>query len=244
MISEMKWGLIVIFLYGVVACTSEHTETVKPDTTSSQKVSDSQDGSLFVSNVNPGKPSLGKDKAPESTISRWRHAGLDDADLWETKTREAILKYGHYLLEVIPVDILDFCPAYAGFSFEKKTQFWIFMLSAISEFESGHRPELEYRERFRNKFGEHVRSRGLLQLSRESVIGYGCEFSSECDLHDPVMNLECGVIILNRWIGKDRRITGRYNRGWRGGARYWSILRDDSKLRQIKIWTQESGFCR
>lgn len=72
-------------------------------------------------------------------------------------------------------------------------------------------------------------SEGLLQLSYSDKGYYGCDFDFEGDVEkfttdqtksifDPKKNLECGVIILNRLVGK--KGTPYYNSG-----HYWAVLK-------------------
>ena len=179
----------------------------------------------------------------EPFTARWQYSNNPRTVKWTSLTYDAIEKHGRNLLEIIPADIDEFCPQYGKFSRETRKRFWVFFVSAISELESRHNPDVIYREQFRDRYGKRVSSRGLLQLSRESALGYGCEFSSEKDLHDPALNLRCGVQILNQCIGKDERITGKVEGEWQGGARYWSSLRDEEKVRQLKAWIRETCIC-
>jgi hypothetical protein len=225
-VEELKFLKILILAVVVIGCGGDNSVTHD----------DSEDYAPFTtaSSTNTG-----------SVIpARWHGTGQADTTQWTTLTFDAIDESGTNLLETLPLDIEEFCPKYFQLPVETRKMFWVYFLSAMSELESGHNPELEYKEKFRNSYGYYVMSRGLLQLSDESARGYGCDISSEADLHDPEVNLSCGVRILDRWIGKDQRIAGKVNGKWQGAARYWSVLRDKRKLEIIKGWTRECEICK
>jgi hypothetical protein len=145
-----------------------------------------------------------------------------------TMTYRQLDQHGQHLLQAdrTPSDIQRYCPEYARFNAAQKRDFYVFFFSVIAKYESNFRPQLSYRENFKDSSGSNVISRGLLQVSRESVLGYGCRHSNAQQLHDPEKNLECGVRILNRWMGRDNYLGSRVNGRWVGGARYWSVLRE------------------
>jgi len=100
--------------------------------------------------------------------------------------------------------------------------FWGNILVEMAKWESSWKPETEYKESF------GVWSRGLFQLSLSDKNNYsGITFTSEEDVHDPKKNIEAAVIILDKLVTKDNRIAGKVSNAWKGGARYWSVLRGD-----------------
>ena len=122
-------------------------------------------------------------------------------------------------------------------------------MSTIAKFESNFKPETFHQEKFKDRFGNYIISRGLLQLSVESGRGYGCIIPQELDLHEPQVNLECGVKILNRWVGRDEVISDRITlengkRRWLGGARYWAVLRLADRLEKIKNLNKNQTYCQ
>lgn len=103
--------------------------------------------------------------------------------------------------------------------------FWGKILVTMSYWESKWKPDAKYQESFRDRSGKRIWSRGLFQLSLESGLGYKCPFRNQEDLHDPERNIKCAVLILERWVTRDNRIAGKESGSWRGGARYWAVLR-------------------
>lgn len=153
---------------------------------------------------------------------------------------------GQDLLDVIPADRALFCPKYSGLSYAQRKHYWTFMLSAMARFESNFNTNSKYTEGFNDSNGSAVISRGLLQISIESANSYGCGFKSAQELHDPLKNLSCGIRILNRWVTRDGRIAGKVSSKWRGGARYWAVLRagDKTSYKSIVKWSQTLSICK
>lgn len=129
------------------------------------------------------------------------------------------------LLSVNPVDAKEFCPK--GMNANN----WVHLLAAMTKYESNFKPSTTYKENFKNSRGEWVISTGLLQLSYESVRGYGFNVTTE-QLKDPKLNLTIGIKILERWVVQDKRIAS--GNPYRGGSRYWSVLRPTGKLSSVK----------
>jgi len=172
---------------------------------------------------------------------------------WETKQRDGVA-WSKHVFEQIPVlaprllaktpgDMAQFCPAYDELNVRDKKNFWVYLLSSMTELESNHNPAVQYVEAFNDAKGNRVVSRGLLQISIESGNGYGCGFKTASDLHDPEKNLDCGLRILNKWVGNDGTISGYKSPSYQGGARYWSVLRKDPNLGKIKSWNQALRMC-
>ncbi len=166
-----------------------------------------------------------------------------DAAAWTRFTRESVASVGEGLLGESPSDVTSFCPRYEGLDDAGKTSFWVGLVAALARHESNYKPATAFRESFSDSSGRRVVSRGLLQLSDESARGYACEHDRAEDLHDARVNLDCGVRILTRWVVRDGRIAGQSS-GWRGGARYWSVLRKASTLGQIRATTRALAVCR
>jgi len=155
---------------------------------------------------------------------------------WTQYTREAIDDYG-LNQEKVPSDVTAFCPKFNSLGNEQRKMFWTYLVSSITELESGFDPKNSYHE----KFGKKQYSRGLMQMSYESTKGYLCPIHKESDLFIPELNLNCGVKILDHWVAKDGLIAGRSGKKWLGGSRYWAVLRFKSAI--IRGWTKQLPFC-
>lgn len=188
----------------------------------------------------PSSASDGASAVGAIQSARWEGKASDARD-WTVHTYNEVAKVAPNLLKTTPADFKEFCPGFTSLSESEKKNFWVHLLSAMAQYESNFKPSLQYKEAFKDAKGKNVISRGLLQLSIESGNGYGCGFKNENELHDPYKNLSCGLRILNKWVGNDKRIAGSVGGAWKGGARYWSVLRTASKVSSIKSWTKD--FC-
>lgn len=168
----------------------------------------------------------------------------NDALKWSEFTYKAVEELGRDLLDSTPRDISSFCPNYSELNLEGKKMFWIYLLSTMVRYESFFNPATTYTEAFNDVNNIPIVSRGLLQLSIESSLGYGCKLNSAKDLHDPEQNLRCGIRILNLWVKRDGVISDRVNSRWHGGARYWAVLRTHKDfLNKIKSYTKKAEVC-
>lgn len=157
--------------------------------------------------------------------------GRHEAALWTQYTISAVAEFGQPLLTLGKLsDAKVYCPKYASLGLSQRVQVWVMLISAMARHESGFNPETQFKEAFNDRNGKPVISRGLLQLSIESGNGYGCGLKKASELHDPLTNIRCAVRILAKWIPKDGVIGTKK----RGGARYWSVLRE-SKSTRAKI---------
>ena len=191
-----------------------------------------------------------EDESEEQNVVEVYHEFFDwhdkhqDSFQWSVWAYEAISEFENTLLVNIPTDIKSFCLNYPNLDVEKRKIFWISLLAAITRFESFFDPKVEYKENFKDRHGEYIISRGLLQLSIESALGYRCELDEAEQLHDPKINLSCATKIINRWIERDGVISAKPNKSWRGAARYWSTLRRQKSLNKIKDKTAEMPVCQ
>jgi hypothetical protein len=134
---------------------------------------------------------------------------------------------GEKLLSVNPADLLPVCKNFEKMGKEDRAKVYTYLVSAMARYESSFKPEETYQENFNDVHGNPVISAGLLQISVESGRGYGCPVTKTEDLFSPTTNLNCGVRILTRWISND--LLAFTNK--KGGARYWSVLRETSSSR-------------
>jgi hypothetical protein len=151
----------------------------------------------------------------------------------------------------VPRDIEKFCPAYTKRTYGERAYFWAALISAMARPESNFNPAAEYIESFLDREGNPVVSRGLLQLSIESSLGYQCDAKANVktaqDLHDPVKNIACTSVILDKWVNADNIIAtyGPKDARPSGGGRYWSVLREgNGHLPEIMAFTRSLGVCK
>ena len=82
-------------------------------------------------------------------------------------------------------------------------------------------------------------SRGLFQLSVSSVRSLGCKdyVQNSQDLHIEEKNIKCALNIYKNYIIQDKIITGKVDDKWKGGSRYWSVLRPTFDGKERKSYT-------
>jgi hypothetical protein len=178
-------------------------------------------------------------------IPLWESKAAAGKD-WTAHVNRELESLGASLLNTVPADVAVFCPNYTNLSNNQRIQYWTFLLSSMVQFESSFDTSAQMTEDFTDNSGQRVVSRGLLQISLESGNGYGCGFTSGDELHDPFKNLSCGIKILNHWMAQDGRIAGRLGTAWRGGARYWAVLRstNTTPYKSIVSWNKNLSFCK
>lgn len=138
-------------------------------------------------------------------------------ELWDAELNDAIFREKLHLTD--PADAKDF-------NLNPKSEIgWGKILVMMSKYESNWKPETTYQEAFGDAKGNPVISSGLFQISIESSNARGCNFKSQNELFNPVKNIRCAVKIFAYWVHRDGRIAGHGPGQWRGGARYWAVLR-------------------
>lgn len=172
--------------------------------------------------------------------ARWEELQRGSRE-WTQMSFKALKNLGSELASgELPRDYKLYCPQLRHANAEEIESFYVYLLSAIAQLESNFDPRLSYRENFKDSRGNYVVSRGLLQLSLESSRGYKCSFRNEEEIHDPELNLRCGVRIINHWVARDALIGSHTASGFRGASRYWAALRGE-KGERIREWTK--NFC-
>jgi len=150
------------------------------------------------------------------------------------------------LAQSVPADVEKFCPGYAARSADDRNVFWVGLLSIVARPESNFKPETTFTEDFPDAQGKKVVSRGLLQISIESANQkkYSCGIVKAEDLHDPSINLGCGVKILDAWVKTDNVIATWGTGKPAGGGRYWSTLREkNNHLPELTKFTRSLKVC-
>jgi hypothetical protein len=119
----------------------------------------------------------------------------------------------------------------------------VHLMAAIVHYESGFKPAKEYRESFKGSDGKNIISTGLFQISFSSTqqARYGCKWSKQTDLHDPIRNAQCGVQVVAALAKENGVMTNHSGTNYKGAARYFSVMRPSGKLAQIKA--RLKGFC-
>lgn len=140
----------------------------------------------------------------------WKNAAWD-RELYAAIDREGLTKF-------TPQDAKDFALE------PTKPEHWARLLVEMAKWESNWKPTTTYTEAFTDAKGRRVISTGLLQVSVESMAGIGCKVT-QAELLTPERNIQCAVKAFAHYVRRDQRIAGLGPGRWRGGARYWAVMR-------------------
>ncbi|NNL18375.1 MAG: transglycosylase SLT domain-containing protein [Boseongicola sp.] len=164
--------------------------------------------------------------------SRWEHreGGL----LWTRVALAAVATHGAPLLDVIPSDIAEWCPAYPTQSRENRTAFWTALLSTLSRYESTWNPRA---------VGGDGRWFGLLQIYPPTAEFRDCRVQTGEGLKRASANLNCAVRIMAITVSRDEAISVKDTR-WRGVAADWGPIRNDWMRRDMQRYTRKQSYCR
>lgn len=179
---------------------------------------------LFLVSCTNQEPPTTTAPQPKPVINKfkWNHEYNDHFLI------KSIKEHGKSLLTVKPKDWNQYISVWPTTE-QGLINFWGNILVEMAYWESKWDGSKKYKENFKDRNGKYIYSRGLFQLSLESGLGYKCPFRNNQDIHVDSKNIECAVRILDRWVGRDKVISGKYRAGLKtrylGGARYWAVLR-------------------
>lgn len=163
--------------------------------------------------------------------ARWDHRPA--GRIWTRAAISALKAHGRPVLQTVPRDIADWCPAYPDASQDQRAAFWAGFLSALAKHESTYRQAA---------VGGGGRWYGLLQILPATARGYKCTAPSREGLKHGPSNLSCAIRILAVVMPRDQ-VMARKDSRWRGVAADWGPMRIASKRRDIAGWTRQQSYC-
>lgn len=169
-----------------------------------------------------------------SDLPRARWENRQNGALWTRVALAAVATHGAPLLEVVPSDIADWCPAYPTQTPENRTAFWAALLSTLSRYESTWNPRA---------VGGNGRWFGLLQIYPPTAEFRDCRVQTGEGLKNASANLNCAVRIMAVTVPRDNAISVRNTR-WRGVAADWGPIRNDWMRRDMQRYTRKQTYCR
>ena len=146
----------------------------------------------------------------------------------------AVSTHGAPLIETVPEDIAEWCPAYPDNGPEDRAAFWSGLLSTLSRYESTWNP---------NAVGGNGRWFGLMQIYPPTADFRDCRVQTGSGLKDPAANLTCAVRIMAITVPRDNAISTKDSR-WRGVAADWGPIRTDWMRRDMQRYTKGQTYCR
>ena len=164
--------------------------------------------------------------------ARWEYRR--DGLLWTRVALSAIRTHGQPLLDVVPRDIAEWCPAYPGNSREDRAAFWAGMMSSLTRYESTFNP---------SAVGGNGRWFGLLQIYPPTAEFRKCRVQTGEGLKRASANLNCAVRIMAITVPRDEAISIKENR-WKGVAADWGPIRNDWMRNDMQRYTRRQTYCR
>lgn len=179
-------------------------------------------------------PADGRPVARDNSIprARWEHRA--DGPLWTRVALSAVKTHGKPLIETVPQDIAEWCPAYETNGDNDRAAFWAGLLSTLSRYESTYNPRA---------VGGGGQWFGLLQIYPPTAKFRDCHVQSGEGLKSPTANLNCGVRIMAVTVPRDQAISVKDTR-WRGVAADWGPVRTPWMQRDMKRYTARQTYCR
>lgn len=167
--------------------------------------------------------------------ARWSHR--TEARLWTRAALSALGGHAAPLVDLVPGDIENWCPAYRQADAQTRAAFWVGFLSALSKHESTYRPDA---------VGGGGRWYGLMQILPATARGYGCWARSGAALKSGADNLSCALRIMARTVVRDGVVHGysaQLRRKWRGVSADWGPMRSRAKRAEMAGWLRGQSYC-
>ncbi len=164
--------------------------------------------------------------------ARWEQRG--QGPLWTRVVMSAVKTHGVELLQTVPKDIDDWCPAYAENGAEARAAFWAGFVSTLARYESTWNPRA---------VGGNGRWFGLMQIYPPTAEFRACRVQTGEGLKRGSDNLNCAIRIMNITVPRDNAISVKDTR-WRGVAADWGPIRDAPKRRDMQRYTKRQVYCR
>ncbi|MEX3315834.1 lytic transglycosylase [Sulfitobacter sp. PS-8MA] len=178
----------------------------------------------FTSNLRP--------PARSSTLPRTRWQHVRGHSLWTRAALSALKSHGKPLVDMVPADVAEWCPAYPTASDPQRRAFWVGFMSTLAKHESTYRSWA---------VGGGGRWYGLLQILPGTARGYKCNVGSGDGLKNGAANLSCAVRIMATTVPRDGVIAGN---GKRGVGADWGPMRSASKRKDMSSWLRRQSYCR
>ncbi|MBT8426215.1 MAG: lytic transglycosylase domain-containing protein [Silicimonas sp.] len=176
-----------------------------------------------------GRPAPRDNDLPRA---RWEYRAR--GDLWTRVALAAVATHGSALLEAVPRDIGEWCPAYPANDSEDRAAFWAALLSTLARYESTWNPRA---------VGGGGRWFGLMQIYPSTAEFRDCRVQTGEALKHGPSNLNCAVRIMAITVPRDNAISVKDGR-WRGVAADWGPIRNDWMRRDMQRYTRRQTYCR
>lgn len=154
--------------------------------------------------------------------------------LWTRAALSALKAHASPLVQMVPRDITQWCPAYATNDDAQRRAFWVGYMSALAKYES------TYEVRAVGGGGKWF---GLLQIQPSTARGYKCHVGTGEGLRNGAANLSCAARIMAHTVRRDGVIHG-YDGKWRGVSADWGPMRSEAKRHEMATWLKTQNYCK
>ncbi len=152
---------------------------------------------------------------------------------WTQAMMGALDTHGRKLLETVPQDIAQWCPAYPDQNAHGRAAFWTSLMSALAGHESTWKPAAVGSGKWY----------GLVQIAPATARGYGCEARSGQALKTGTANLKCAVRIWSTTVLRDNAVAFQGGK-LAGIAADWGPMRFAKKRGQMARFTRKQPYCQ
>ena len=149
---------------------------------------------------------------------------------WSVAVMNALRSHGSRLVEVVPADIENWCPAYREGDANQRAAFWAGLVSSLAWHESTHRPEA---------VGGDGLWYGLTQIAPPTAEWRNCQVTTGEGLLDGPANLSCAIRIMAITVPRD----GVVSSGMRGVAADWGPFHSARKREDMRRWVSGQEYC-
>ena len=160
---------------------------------------------------------------------RWDH--INGSRAWTRAAMRALGAHGEPLVDMVPGDIAQWCPAYPEAERWARKAFWAGLLSTLAKHESTYRPGV---------VGGGGKWVGLVQILPATARGYGCIARTREALKDGGANMSCAVRIMATTVPRDRVVSA----GMKGVAADWGPFHSPAKREDMRRWLAARPFCK
>lgn len=164
--------------------------------------------------------------------TRWQH--MQGHTIWTRAAMSALKSHGSPLINTVPRDIAQWCPAYPTNDATLRSAFWVGYLSALAKHESTYKA---------SAVGGGGKWYGLLQILPATARGYKCNVGTGEALKNGAANLSCGIRIMAHTVKRDGVIHGRDSK-WRGVSADWGPMRSEAKRNDMAGWLKRQTYCK
>lgn len=223
----MRWSVLALGLF--MATSASAAERVfGPDLPATVPLIRPAPPEVKVATATTARPNARDNRLPRA---RWEHRR--GGDLW-TRVALASAK-ANGLVDVVPEDIADWCPAYPDQTAENRAAFWAALISSLARYES------TWNER---AVGGGGLWHGLTQILPSTAELRGCDAQSGPALRVGSANISCAARIMSITVPRDNAISVRGERRWQGVAADWGPIRTTWMRRDMQQYTQRQTYCR